>query len=122
MRLRGGTGFHERSLISYGIFVNRNLNLVRFVRLFLIGRDCQSDCASKCTYIFMSKQTRFFNIITYAQIPLFNNIADVFNGSRSLHLSLRLHQHPFSDFGVSNIECEGESVRLYRLVVAFIAQ
>ena len=24
-------------------------------------------------------------------------------------------------FGVSNIECEGESVRLYRLVVAFIA-
>ena len=25
-------------------------------------------------------------------------------------------------FGVSNIECEGESVHLYRLVVAFIAQ
>ena len=58
--------------------------------------DCQSDCTSKCTYFFMSKQTRFFDIITYAQIPLFNNIADVFNESRSLHPSLRLHQHPYS--------------------------
>ena len=89
VRLRGGTGF-----LSVRWSHIRDLNSVRFVRLFLVGRWLSIRLH---LYInFLSKQTRFFNIITYAQIPLFNNIANVFNGSRSLHLSLRLHQHPHS--------------------------
>ena len=62
-----------------------------------------------------------FKLIGYAQIqnlPLLNNIADAFNGSRSLNLSLRLHQHSYSILW----SLRGDPVFILRLVVAFVAQ
>ena len=52
--------------------------------------------------------------IAPAQMPLKNDSADVFSKARVLNFNLKLHQHPFFVFVIS--ECSGLSGTFHNLV------